>query len=230
MGLLAATIASRHIPTGGGGSDPYYAQRVIGLHFDGTNGSTTFVDNSPTPKTVTAVGAAALTTTNPKFGTAALGNAGGTNSRANIAANSAWAFGTNNFTIALWCRTASINGLLIGQFTNTAGAWALYYGGATLVYASRYANTNVFNRAVTLFNNGWNHVAVTRSGTTATLYINGVQNGATATDAANYGASGIDLYIGEQWNGALDDVLIYNGVALNSTEIGALVTATFPDT
>ncbi|MDR2984196.1 MAG: hypothetical protein LBV34_05080 [Nocardiopsaceae bacterium] len=49
--------------------DPYWDNRVALLHFDGTNGSTTFTDSKGI-MTWSAGGTAALTTTDPKFGTA----------------------------------------------------------------------------------------------------------------------------------------------------------------
>jgi hypothetical protein len=38
------------------------------LHGNGTNGSTTITDNSPSPKTVTAVGNAQISTAQSKYG------------------------------------------------------------------------------------------------------------------------------------------------------------------
>jgi hypothetical protein len=42
------------------------------LHGNGTNGSTTITDNSPSPKTVTAVGNAQISTAQSKFGGASM--------------------------------------------------------------------------------------------------------------------------------------------------------------
>lgn len=54
-------------PTGQGGIDTY---TKLMLHMDGTDASTTFTDSETTPKSVTALGAAALSTSQSKFGTA----------------------------------------------------------------------------------------------------------------------------------------------------------------
>ncbi len=48
--------------------DQDYRNVSLLLHGDGTNGSTTIVDSSPTPKTVTAIGNAQLSTAQSKFG------------------------------------------------------------------------------------------------------------------------------------------------------------------
>jgi beta-lactam-binding protein with PASTA domain len=53
--------------------DPNFADVALLLHFDGTNGSTTIVDSSLNGfTTAVCTGAAALTTTDPEFGTACL--------------------------------------------------------------------------------------------------------------------------------------------------------------
>lgn len=48
--------------------DASYPSVSLLLHCDGTNGSTTFTDNSPTPKTVTAANGAAISTARSVFG------------------------------------------------------------------------------------------------------------------------------------------------------------------
>jgi hypothetical protein len=52
--------------------DPQFGSVSLLLHGDGTNGSTTITDNSPTPKTVTAVGNAQISTAQSKFGGASI--------------------------------------------------------------------------------------------------------------------------------------------------------------
>jgi hypothetical protein len=52
--------------------DPYFANVSLLLHMDGSSGSTTFTDSSGTPKTVTAGGGAAISTSQSKFGGASL--------------------------------------------------------------------------------------------------------------------------------------------------------------
>ena len=47
--------------------DEYYNSCSLLLHFSGSNGSTTFIDNSPSPKTVTSVNGASISTAQSKF-------------------------------------------------------------------------------------------------------------------------------------------------------------------
>jgi hypothetical protein len=55
-----------------GPTDPYFSNVSLLLHGDGANGSTTIVDSSPSPKTVTAVGNAQISTAQSKFGGSSL--------------------------------------------------------------------------------------------------------------------------------------------------------------
>jgi hypothetical protein len=48
--------------------DPYYGNVSLLLYGNGTNGSTTIIDSSPSPKTVTAFGNAQISTAQSKFG------------------------------------------------------------------------------------------------------------------------------------------------------------------
>jgi hypothetical protein len=48
--------------------DPYYGNVSLLLRGNGTNGSTTIIDSSPSPKTVTAFGNAQISTAQSKFG------------------------------------------------------------------------------------------------------------------------------------------------------------------
>ena len=69
--------------------DQYYNSCSLLLHCDGTNGSTTFTDNSPSPKTVTAYNGAAISTVQSKFGGAS-GLFDGTDDYVTVPDNSAF--------------------------------------------------------------------------------------------------------------------------------------------
>ena len=71
------------------------------LHGNGTNGSTTITDSSPTPKTVTAVGNAQISTAQSKFGGASIAF-DGTGDYATVPSASAFDFGTADFTVEAW--------------------------------------------------------------------------------------------------------------------------------
>jgi len=72
------------------------------LHGDGTNGSTTITDSSPTPKTVTAVGDAQISTAQSKFGGSSLFFNNNFANAITTPSNAAFAFDTNDFTVEAW--------------------------------------------------------------------------------------------------------------------------------
>ena len=86
----------------GGERDPYFANVSLLLHGNGTNGSTSIIDSSPTPKTITVVGNAQISTAQSKFGGGSIrlnGTNNGINDRLQIAAGSAFDFETGDFTV-----------------------------------------------------------------------------------------------------------------------------------
>ncbi len=90
----------------------------------------------------------------------------------------------------------------------------------------------IINSSIALTANAWNHVAVTFTGTTAKLYINGAVAGTNAAMTLNLSSLGLTTqnYLGKsQWpdpyfNGSLDEFQIYSR-ALSAAEISALTAA-----
>ena len=81
--------------------DEYYNSCSLLLHFSGSNGSTTFIDNSPNNLTVTSNNGVAISTVQSKFG----GTSGlfdGTNDYLSIADTAAFRLGSVAYTIEAW--------------------------------------------------------------------------------------------------------------------------------
>jgi hypothetical protein len=128
-------------------------------------------------------------------------------------------FGTGNFTVEMWLYTSTTGDQLIFDMRPSGGNGAyptLYYTGGALVWFTNSANRIVSSA---ILQNTWYHVAVSRSGTSTKMFINGTQSGSTYTDSTNYLCS--RLFIGASssgggtvgFNGYLDDLRITNGVA-----------------
>lgn len=211
--LLVAGLSGDGSPEGPG--DPDYASVSLLLHCDGTDGSTTFTDHSPTPKTVTAYGNAHIETDQSKFGgTSAYFD--GANDGLMLAD---LALGTDAFTIEMWVKTSSsvqyaqLIGnepgftLMVNHESSTSGNFALYVSGGLLL-------TSVSGD----WNDGaWHHIALVRLVNTFTLYTDGNANG-TGTYTGSLSGSNLwlgrnNVYTPRNLVGYLDDIRITKGVA-----------------
>lgn len=118
--------------------DPYFANVELLLHADGVNGATTFVDNSITPKTVTAVGQAQLGTAQAKFGSASI-LFDGAGDAIDIASVSSFQFLqqlTESYTVEVFVRTTSLAGYqALIQITDGGN------GGGNISYSMFIADT-----------------------------------------------------------------------------------------
>jgi hypothetical protein len=199
--------------------DQYYNSCSLLLHCDGSNGSTTFTDNSPSPKTVTATNGAAISTVQSKFGGAsALFD--GTNDYLSTNSTAAFTFGTGDFTIELWIyQTVSSVGaykVLVGDNVyGSVGGWQLYsYNNQLNLWKT---GTELIAPSGTLTLNSWNHIVWTRSSGNNRIFINGTQVGTTVSDSTNYILTAI--YIGAAkdgygyYAGYIDELRITKGVA-----------------
>jgi hypothetical protein len=166
------------------------------------------------------VGNAQISTSVVKYGTGSLAF-DGSGDWLSIAGTPNLAFGTGNFTIELWAYRLSGTNNGLFQLSTTAGGFknndvnnlALAYASGGITY---YANNNSYVPSTTVSNNQWDHLALVRSGTTTTLYFNGVSV-SSITDSTNY--TGTHLVVGGYydttyvWNGYIDDLRITKGYA-----------------
>jgi hypothetical protein len=220
-------INSYQFATSAGPTDPDFANVSLLLHGDGTNGSTTILDSSSSPKTVTAVGDAQISTAQSKFGGSSI-EFDGSGDVLTIPANTAFNFGTGDFTIEAWVyHTGSTN-----QAIFSCSPCHFVYGiGGKLRFFSA-SSPSVIDATVSYISNAWAHVAVVRSGTNVTLYQNGVSVG-SGTSTRNYGGSSnvsIGAYVGTAsfWDGYIDDLRVTKGVARYTSNFTP-PTAPFPD-
>jgi hypothetical protein len=213
----------------GAAKDDYFNYVSMLLPGNGTNGAqnNTFLDSSTNNFTITRNGNTTQGTFTP------YGDNWSYNSTANgnyltVAQNTAFAFGTGNFTIEAWIFRTDAAAQRIIVDTRGAGGGAV----GVMFYVTTQGYLTVFDGTGTVVggsvatgttNNVWSHVAVTRSGTTTTLWINGTSV-ATATDTRNYANGASGTYVGRQfgstandWIGYLSNVRIVKGTALYTT-------------
>lgn len=216
--LMASAVADK---------DLYRSRTTALLSCNGANASTTVTDDSLIAANWTCNGAAALSTTQYKFGTAALSFSGATGTYISPTADASnYAFGTGDFTIEMWI-----------YFTGSASTARVIYDSApisvnttypriliaaTTANLTYYANSAARISGTAISTNTWYHIAVARSGTSTRMFIDGTQVGSTYTDSTNYLNNGGDRpRIGANANtdstqnfiGYIDDVRTTKGAA-----------------
>ena len=211
--------------------DVYFPQTKLLLPFDGVNGATTTSDLSNRSATVTFVGNASISTAQSKFGGSSL-YLDGTGDYLNIA-DTYWntAISSGDFTIEFWARLSSTayQQILGTRDSGTNGWNVVHYGAGNensqfLFYFRdsagwQYVNLGQGTRT-TPAQNTWYHIAITRSGNTWKLFLNGtaedtVTNANDIVDGAANGL-GIGARVYDTSNyvtGYLDDIRITPGIA-----------------
>lgn len=220
-------VGSRSV--GGAGGDPYFANVSLLLHMDGSNGSTTFTDNSANNFAISAFGNAQISTTDPKFGTGSL-TLDGTGDYLTTPANAAFALGTGDYTVECWVYVNSgntNNGLF--TFGNTSS------GLAVAIYSSSWYMTATGSGGFSMgaITTGiWQHLAVTRSGTSWKMFIDGTQLGSTYTNSTDFTQD--QLKIGYYYNTSyainarIDEFRVTKGIARYTSNFTP-PTAAFPN-
>jgi hypothetical protein len=196
------------------------------LHCDGADASTSFPDSSSAAHTVTANGNAQVDTAQKMFGT---GSAffDGTGDYLSIPDSTDWNLGAsgagNDWTVDFWVRFAdvsTIQGLICPQSAAGGLGWQIYFDGTTkflTIASDGSSDSQVWNPVV----DTWYHVALVKSGTTITGYVNGTSIGTYPDRGMNNDSQA--LYIGVQaapsagdlyLNGYLDEIRIVKGTAV----------------
>ena len=164
-----------------------------------------------------------------------------TDAYASVPANSQWAFGTSDFAVAFWAYSSTNDDhrpLINNRKTPASDSmWAIeVYPVANRV--EFHSGLTIFLEATNLLtSSSWNHIVVTRNGSTLSMYINGVLSG-SVSNSSDFSEindlqigrdimSGADLG-GKNFLGRIDELEIFNR-ALSALEISKLA-GTYPDT
>ena len=193
--LLGATVSSdgNIIP-----GDADYASVGVLLRFQGANGSTSFPDESPTPKTVTRNGNVVISNAQSKWATVS-GYFDGSGDTLTLAHNSVFDVTTQDFTVECFVRFDSVGVARIFVTKRTATGFAPYSlecsaANKFTFWTSDGTSTNTITGTTTIVANTWYHVAGVRNGTTYTLYVDGTSEASATIAPARY-SNASDLFI-----------------------------------
>lgn len=187
------------------------------------------------------VGNAQVSTSVKKFGTGSI-SLDGTGDWLQLPTTTNFDLGTGDFTIEGWVYFNSFgNYSLVGKWSSGGYAWIVqtrtdiggngirFYTGNNGSLSSNY--TFLWSPS----NSTWYHLAITRSGSNLKLFIDGTQQGSTATigsqslsstsGVCTVGATGDGF--DQNWNGYIDDLRITKGYARYTSNFTA-PTAAFP--
>lgn len=204
--------------TGGGAvnNDPYWDKVSLLIRGDGS-----IVDSSSYAHPISVLGNTSISTTQVKYGTGSV-YFDGSGDALRITAAPSLDLRSGDFTIEAWVNYSG-SGLheIYGQWGFIQGTFHINAGKLVYYWAPYSINTYLMQTSISVPGNQWAHCAVTRSGSTWRLFVNGVL-GATATFSGN--ATGtVDTYIGAYMapgigvtgymKGYLDDLRITKGAA-----------------
>ena len=150
----------------------------------------------------------------------------------NVPASSDFGFGTGDFTIELFFfmkKKKNYNNLIDFRTTNESNDLPVIYVDSTpnLVYFSTSARISG-----SIAEGQWYHIAVSRSGTSTKMFLNGTQLGSTFTDNTNYDTPTATWSLGAaaaqtayEVNGFISNVRVIKGTALYTSNFTAPTSA-----
>lgn len=224
-----------------GETDPYWSNVVALLHFDGTPGSTTIVDETGRSWTNIAIPNVQLSNAYPKFGpTSGLWASGGGALESNNA-DGTWDFGTSPATMEAW--------IYVPTFQPNGGLFCRRIGAIYCPFEFRVnPSGNIEALIANATNDGWaaittfsgvsvsaatqTHVAIVATGSEWQVYVNGVKS-STTIPYTTVAPSTQSMFIGRGgdggYSGYIDEVRITKGVARYSANFTP-PTSAFPNT
>jgi len=219
-------IPPAFLPAASGNGDSFYNSTVLLLHMNGTNGGTTFTDNSFVGR-VTAAGGNAQTSTAQSIFNGSSGLFDGSGDFISCGVSADFDFGSGDFTIEGAIRANTLSGIdALVSNRQTAGAdpgFILYVNGGVLNFVAwNPAGTVVVNFAGPTFTTGsWQWFAVRRLTNTFTLWKDGANTGSASYSGAIAASAPLALTTfvgkdpstaGREYDGHMAELRITKGV------------------
>lgn len=172
---------------------PAWSNVILLMHMEGSDGGTTFA-NAKNPASTFTVGAGAYTSTSSKkFGASSL-YANSTTAKVRPDDFSIGVVGSVDFCIEFFMRMSTVASSSHGGVYATGastGSMILSCGSSGIAGTDNrfnaWLNSNTLTSTTTVTDGAWHHIAITRSGTTARLFVDGVQE-ASGTNSVNFNA------------------------------------------
>jgi hypothetical protein len=206
------------------GSDAQANNVVLLMHMDGNHGSNVFTDSGRNSKNVTRIGSPQISTTQSKFGGSSAYFDG--SSAISFSPSQDWSFGSGDFTIECWVyllshgypepSTTGYNHFFSVTNQNTFGfkSWRDAY----------YLYTGTLDVMTTTgpVLNSWQHLALSRNGTSLKIFVNGVQTGSSTISSTKTFGANDTVFIGSGWEGEflhgyIDEFRVTKGVGRYNT-------------
>jgi len=189
LGGYLADTTSFTTPASG---DPQFNYVTALLHGDGTNGAqnNTFIDSSANSYTITRNGNPTQGTFSP-YGSLWSNYFDGGSSLSISSSNTVLPTGTQDFCVEMWVNWVTQSGSYPQLISNpVTNGFQIYYdvsNGLLAVGIFNVANVITYTISQSTLNGVWNHIAVTRSGNTFRLFVNGVLQ-SNGTNTISYAA------------------------------------------
>lgn len=227
--------------------EPYFKYTALYLTGAGTNNATnkTFIDESSNNLTITRTGNATQGSFTP-FSQTGWSTYFNGSSYLSFPGSAGVSFGTGDFTIEAWFYSNQTDQTkmkaITGNYVNSAtGNWQLLFNSIGLtgdkkvgLYIGDPQGWLIVSFGALSFNT-WNHVAITRSGTTIRLFLNGILDN-TVTSSATIGSDSATCQIGAVpdtvsnfstvriWEGYISNIRYTKGAALYTSTFLTSVT------
>jgi hypothetical protein len=211
--------------------EPYFKYVSLLLAGNGTNNkqNNTFLDSSTNNFTITRNGNTSQGTFSP-YGSNWSNYFDGTGDYLSIPSNTALQFGAGDFTIECWFYDVGTSDTYPGIISSANG----WQSGSTALRFNNLANRKfgffhnptgdpVFSSTNTFASYQWHHVAVTRSGTSMKMFVNGVQEASATVSASISLDTTTGVFIGSGFDtsskikGYISDVRVVKGTAVYTT-------------